>query len=161
MPLWTKDVPPKSQVKIGKNAVSTNKGWKDPKNKEVLVAISNLAEKAGEANILSVKFDKSAYEREDAISIIVQYNEYVDVTAGAKITVSWSGVSGNFDVVALEQEKVFDVVFSGLVPDEEGILSLVTQSIDGNIVDNNDGVTASELLISADNAAGAGSFEVL
>lgn len=161
MPIWTKETPPKSFSKIGKSAVSTDKGWKDSNTNEILVAIPKLATIAGEANIVSVTFAASEYSQEDALIIKVKYNEYVNVSAGAALQVSWSGVSGNFAAVAAEQLSVAEVQFAAAVPAEAGELSIAEQSIVGTIVDSNDGITASELQISLDLAAAAGVIEVI
>lgn len=160
MPIWTKEIPPQSYTKIGRKAVATDRGWEDARTGEILVAIPQLAVVAGQANIFSVLFDKAAYAQGDAINVVVRYNEKVNVTAGATLTVSWSGVSGNFVVTALQQSAVTEVVFSGTAPVEAGNLSIAAQTIVGTIVDVSEAGMASELAISSDKAAGAGTIAV-
>jgi hypothetical protein len=157
MSIWTKEVQPKSLTKIQRKAVATNRGWEDSVTGEILIAIQRLAEKAGQANIVSVLFDQAAYEQDDALQVVVRYNEKVNVTAGATLQVSWSGVSGNFAATALAQTAVSEVVFAATVPAEAGNLSLAAQSVVGTVKDSNDGTTDSEVAISAPIAAAAGS----
>lgn len=170
MPLWDLNNPPKYATKVNQDVVATEKGWKDSRTQEILVAIGKLATRAGEANILSVKFDKSEYLREDSVSVVVEYNELVDVSDGAELVLSWSGLAGDFSVFAVEQLQTQSVLFNlavdlvspVLVPDEAGILSLTAQTIVGTIVDSADaGSVASEKDISAEVALAAGSFEVI
>lgn len=160
MPIWTDDKPPQYVGKIHREAVATDKGWEDKTTHEVYVAIPQLATKAGSANILSVLFDKAAYLEGDAAKVIVRYNEYVNLSAGASLIVNWSGVSGNITALAAAGTKLNDVLFTFTVPSEAGSLSLAAQSLIGSIVDNNDGVTASQVAIDAPTALAAGTIVV-
>jgi hypothetical protein len=164
MPIWTLETPPKSYDKIAKKAVATERGWEDARTREILVQISNLADRAGQANILGVGFDKAAYVRSGAVKVIVRYNEKVNVTAGANLNLSWTGINGDFRGYALAQLGVTEVVFDVDVAaaplvlfNEAGTLFVSAQTIVGTIVDAA-GTTplASELVISAPIAAAAG-----
>jgi len=164
MPIWTLENPPQSYEKIAKKAVATERGWEDARTGEILVQISNLVDRAGQANILSVSFDKAAYVRSGAVKVIVRYNEKVNVTAGANLNLSWTGINGDFRGYALAQSNVAEVVFDVDVAaaplvlfNEAGTLFMSAQTIVGTIVDAN-GVTqlASQLVISAPIALAAG-----
>jgi hypothetical protein len=154
MGLWGYNKPPTFK----KDAVATRSGWCHPKTGEVLVAIGGLSVTGGASEIQSVKFDAAAYTQEAPISLVVGFNEKVDVTAGATIEVTSTGLGGNFVLTAEAQEKVSKVVFEGLVPAEVAELGVSAQSIVGTIVDQ-DG-TAATLSISAQIAALAGTREI-
>lgn len=169
MPLWTLENPPKFMEKTSKEGVATARGWENAKSKqkELIVAIPSLAVKAGEANVLAGSFGQLSYVQGAPLSVAIRYNERVNVTAGAAIVVSWSGLSGNITLYAAAQLGVNDVVFDldamavpAVVPAEAGVLSLAAQSIVGVIVDANDNVTPSDLAISAAAAAAAGTRTV-
>jgi hypothetical protein len=167
MPLWTLDNPPAPRNANGKLCVATEAGWTDPDTGEVLIAISNLTDKAGEADVIAVAFDAEAYLQGDPIALAVRFNEAVDVTAGATIEVSFSGLSGNITLHAVEQldtalvvfDKQSDLVTDEVVPAEAGDLSVAAQSIIGTVVDAGTAVAAN-LAVSAEVAAAAGEISV-
>jgi len=164
MTLWDYDSPPNWRKRIGKkNPVATERGWVDPDTGEVLVASKNLSTKAGAADILEVIFAEEAYEQGDPLSVTVVFNEKVDVTAGATIEVSWSGVGGNFSLHAVEQldesrivfDKKADLITPEVVPSEGGELSIGAQTLSGTVVDTGTAV-ATNLAVSADIGTAAG-----
>lgn len=167
MALWSLNTPPKFKNPKGKPCVATKRGWEDPDTGEVLVAISSLTLKAGAADILEVTFDAASYARTDAVSVTVRFNERVDVTAGAAIEISWSGVAGNFFAHALAQTNVHEVVFNkdpglvsnALVPNEAGDLSVAAQSVSGTINDAGTLITSNNA-VSLAAAAAAGTIVV-
>ena len=167
MPLWTLDNPPAFKNPKGKDLVATSRGWEDPDTGEVLVAISDLTTKAGAADILEVLFVDQTPVQGEAISVKVRFNERVDVTVGAALEVSWSGVSGNFYVNAAAQSNVNEVIFDKqadnttpqVVPSEAGELSIAAQTISGTVKDAGTAVD-SNLAISAPIAAAAGTLVV-
>ena len=78
------------------NCVAKAEGWVLKKSdgsrnlEEVLVAVgsnTNLATALGNADITGVYFDSATYSQGDAGKVIVVYNENVDVTNGATLTV--------------------------------------------------------------------------
>jgi hypothetical protein len=157
MAQWSRETPPNWRVKNGNKApVATERGWEDPDSGELLVAISNLATKAEEANILEVGFGADAYEQSDPLTVVVRFNEKVNVTAGATLVVTSTGVSGNVTLTAAAQTEVNEVVFSGTVPGEAATLSIAAQSVVGTIVDAAKVASASDKSISAEIAAAAG-----
>ena len=169
MPIWTLEIPPKSYEKIARKAVATERGWEDARTGEILVQISNLADRAGQANIFHVSFDKASYIRSALVKVVVRYNEKVNVTAGANLNLSWTGINGDFRAYALAQSNVSEVVFDVDIAsnpltlfNEAGTLFLSAQTIVGTIVDAA-GATppASELAISAPMSAGAGTRVVV
>lgn len=167
MPLWTLNEPPKFKNPKGKPLVATKAGWTDPDTGEVLVAISNLTTKAGAADVVEVRFGAASYSQGDPISVIVRFNERVDVTAGAVIQISSTGTGGNFDLHAAAQTNSHEIVFDKqadnttpeTVPLETAILSLSAQTVSGTIVDTGTAV-ASTLTIDADEASSAGTRSI-
>lgn len=167
MAQWSKDTPPNWRKKIGKKeAVATKRGWEDPDTGEVLVAISNLTTKAGAADILEVRFVSATYDQSDPISVIVRFNESVDVTAGLVLTISSTGLGGNFDIHADAQsghEILFDLeadlLTPATVPAETADLSIAAQTLSGTVVDTGT-ATASNLAVSAGIASDAGTRSV-
>ncbi len=167
MGLWDLNNPPRFKNPKGKDLVATTKGWEDPDTGEVLVAIGQLTSKAGAADVLACEFGESEYLRLDPISVIVRFNERVDVTVGASIEVSWSGMAGNFTLNAAAQLNTHEVVFDKqsdnttpeVVPNEAGDLSLAAQSILGTVKDAGT-LVSSNLAVSGDAAALAGVIEV-
>ena len=163
MGLWSLNKPPRWFPK----AVATKRGWTNPFTKEVLVAISNLVSKAGAADILEVSFVNSTLAQGDALAVKVRFNEAVDVTVGAAIEVSWSGLAGNFTLQAAAQTNVTEVLFDkqadnvtpAVVPSESGELSIAAQSLSGTIKDASTAVD-SNLAVSAEAVAATGTIEI-
>lgn len=143
-----------------KNAVSaTKKGWVDSVTGEVLVALGNLHTKGGQANVKAVKFTAKTYAQGANLTVKVAMNEQVDVTAGASIVITWSGVAGNQTLYALAQTGVTEIVFNQVVglnaqttvPAEAGTLSIGTQTLGGTIVDSNSAIKAFGTLTASAN----------
>lgn len=167
MGYWTKDLPPTWRKQIGKkDPIATEQGWVDPDTGEVIVAMNNLPTEAGPADVVSVRFGSTSYAQGDPLSVIVVFNEVVNVVAGATLEVSSTGVSGNFNLHAAAQsgsEIVFDKQSDNLtqevVPSETAELGLAGQSIVGTITDSVGG-GASNLVISGQQATEAGTRNV-
>ena len=159
MAQWSRETPPNWRVKNGNKApVATERGWEDPDSGELLVAISNLATKAEEANILEVGFGADAYEQSDPLTVVVRFNEKVNVTAGATLVVTSTTptVTSDVTLTALQQDNVNEVVFSGTVPGEPTTLSIAAQDVVGTIKDAAKDETESEKPIKEEIAAAAG-----
>jgi hypothetical protein len=155
MPLWTLTSPPKHVP----NCEATPQGWVDPQTGEIIVAIRQLAEKAGPASVRSVSFGALSYEEGEALSVSVYYGESVDVLAGAEILVS-NDNGPDIVLVAAEQLGVTEVIFDGDVAPLAGdVLSIAAQSIVGDIKDAGTSENSS-LVISAPIALAAGEREV-
>jgi len=167
MSLWDLNTPPQFKNPKGKPLVATARGYEDPDTGEVLVAISNLIDKAGAADVLEVSFLASSYLQGAPLSVKVRFNERVDVTVGASLEVSWSGTGGNFFINAAAQSNTHEVIFDKqadnstpqVVPSEPGDLSVASQSITGTIKDAGTLVN-SNLAISAAAAFAAGVITV-
>lgn len=156
MAQWSRETPPNWRVKNGNKApVATERGWEDPDSGELLVAISNLATKAEEANILEVGFGADAYEQSDTLTVVVRFSEKVNVTAGATLVVDSTG-SSNITLTAAAQTEVNEVVFSGTVPSESATLSIAAQDVVGTIVDAAKVASESDKEIKGEIASAAG-----
>lgn len=164
MSLWSLSNPP---VWVP-NALADQSGWRDPSTQELIVAIGSLVTKSDGADIESISFALDAYERNDLLVFNVKYNEKVNVSAGAYLNLSWSGISGNFNIYAAAQTGVSIVVFNKQsdhstaihVPNEAGTLSIVAEAINGTIVDNLGSHLTSGHTITSGLASGAGSIIV-
>lgn len=155
MSLWSKDKAPT----FFPTAVQTEAGWVNPTTGEVLVAISELTDKAGGADVQTTRFEHSTYVQGAVLRVLVHFNEKVDVTVGATIEAAWSGLSGNVTLTAAAQTGVYQAIFEGVVPSEAGTLSVAAQTILGTIVDN-DGGDPAVLTISASAGSAAGTRPV-
>lgn len=159
MAQWSRDTPPNWRVKNGNKApVATERGWEDPDSGEILVAISNLATKAGKADILEVGFGATAYVQGAPLTVVVRFNEKVNVTAGATLVVTSTTptVTSDVTLTALQQDNVNEVVFSGTVPSEPTTLSIAPQDVVGTIKDAAKDETESEKVIKEGIAFAAG-----
>lgn len=132
-PLWTQ----KSKEYKNDSIVLTQAGWTVLRTGEVIVAMGNRQTDAGVSDIVDVKFSASSYDQGDPVTVVLTFNEKVDVTAGAAIQVSWSGVGGNFScTVPSNLTAVNEVQFTGTIPSEPGTLSLLSGAVvTGTIVD--------------------------
>jgi len=149
MPIWTKDRAPY----YAPNAVQTASGWTDKDTGEVLVAISDLDEKGGAANIVSVVFDAESYVSGDTVEVTVTYSEKVDASNDETLVVSIldaiDGVTETVTLTSAASTDSYDVVFSGTIEDKDsGTLSIEDQTISGSIADS-DGADTSALALAS------------
>jgi hypothetical protein len=137
MPLWSLNRPPLWLKKIGKKIpIFTIMGWVQPETREVLVTMNNRLSDAGPADVVDVRFTANSYNQGDPLTVIVHFNEAVDVVSGATIELSWSGISGNFFCSSGNQTNVHEVIFSGTIPNESGSLEISSGAfISGAITD--------------------------
>jgi len=180
MALWgiteTDESKPKWAVRGGAvdpaNIFATAEGWtlRHYKNAaktefwdEVLVAIGGLAggddpnAALGEADITAVFFgEESVAQGETGRTVVVIYNELVDVTAGATLVVTGS-VTGAITATYASGTGTNRVVFEYDVPAQTETLSIGAQSITGTINDAGTSVVSS-LVIAAEDVTGAGGF---
>ena len=167
MALFDYNKPPRITNPHGNDPVATKRGWEDPDTGELLVAIGELTTKAGAGDILEVSFVTSELAQGDDLSVLVRFNERVDVTAGASIVVTWDGGSGNVTLYAAAQTNKNEILFDKqsdnttqeVVPSETGALSIAAQTLGGTIKDAGT-VTNSNKAVSAPVAAAAGEVEV-
>jgi len=157
LPLW------KNQQKQQDGIVATDKGFEDARTGEVLVAIQNLSAVEGPAVVASVTFDKASYAQGDTINVLVTFTERAIVHVPVNLTITSTGVSGNFVVTApafnaLSGQNVY--TFTATVPAETAVLSIATQTIAGGIFDALDTRPFSNTLVSAPLAAAAGTRSI-
>ena len=126
---------------------------------EVLVAVGSNTDLGttlgGKATISAVHFDATTYAQGDTGKVVVVYNENVNVTNGATLTV---GATGGSDATATAaQTGVNKVEFTFTVPSRTHTLSIGAQTISGTIVDATGGA-ADKGIVAGDviDAGGAG-----
>tara|TARA_B100001939_G_C16577454_1_gene461243 strand:+ start:21 stop:560 length:540 start_codon:yes stop_codon:yes gene_type:complete len=153
------------------NCVAKEEGWVLKKSvgsrelEEVLVAVSgatNLATALGNADITGVYFEAASYDQGDSANVIVVYNENVDVTNGATLTV---GATGGSDVTATAaaHDGKNKVSFAFTVPSRTCDLSIAAQTISGTIVDDGTSTASDKAFVAGDllGATGTGTYAVI
>lgn len=115
-------------------AILTERGWElplkgtDPAEglTELIVAIGqpDATVAAGGADIVSVNWADEDLEQGDTVGVVIQFNEKVDVTAGATIDIVSSGAAGTVTLTAAEQLDTGSVLFEGTVPSETADLTI-------------------------------------
>lgn len=153
LPLW------KNWQKAKNGIVATARGWEDARTHEILVSVSNLAERAGAADVAAVAFDTLVYAQGDAIKVVVTFNERVFAATPCTLVISSTGLLG--DVTATAPASVDPagsnvLEFAAVVPAEACELSVASQTIVGTVNDATGTMPASNLTISAPIAAAAG-----
>lgn len=155
-------------------AVLTERGWEIPlagtnptkELTEVIVAIGGGDLAAGAANIKSIAFADVTLAQGAAVSVVVVFNEKVNVTNGATITIS--AVDGTISqdplppivLTAAAHTGKNKITFSGgVAPSEAATLYIEPQTITGTIVDK-DGGGASSKVIDVHVASAVGIAEV-
>lgn len=156
MPLWTKDTPPN----YADDSVAEKNGWVDPETGEILVAIRQLSTKAGAADVLSASFGAAEYADGAPVTVVVVFNERIDITAALGLVVT-NDSGADLVLSAAPAVGVSSVTFSGAVaPAAASTLSLAAQTISGTAVDTGT-AQASNLGVSVDQAAAAGTRVVV
>jgi len=159
-PKWTSDG---NKTADKQNVFATAQGWvyRHYKNAakteywdEILCAMKGLPTALANATITAVHFEESTYEQGDTASVIVVYNELVDVTNGATLTVT-SSAGANPTATAAAQTDTNRVEFTFTVPSATTTLSIGAQTISGTIVDDGTS-TASDKAFAAGDVIGAG-----
>lgn len=143
------------------NCFADERGWvlRHPNGyEEVLVTISGLSTKLGNATIEGVYFKAKTYAQGATGTVIVNYNEKVTVNSGATLAVTGS-VSGVTTATAATQTGVQQAEFTFTVPDETQTLSIGAQTISGTIVDAGTATASDNAIIATGpsaNIKGAG-----
>ena len=159
-PKWTSDGNKNADKQ---NVFATAQGWvlrhyknaaKTEHYDEILCAMKGLPTELAEATITSVHFEEASYARAATGTVIVVYNELVDVTNGATLTVTASGQS-NPTATAAAQTGTNRVEFTFTVPNAATNLSIAAQTISGTIKDAGTN-TASDKVFVAGDVIGAG-----
>ena len=167
-PKWTTDG---NKTADKQNVFATAQGWvmrhytKDDKSThydEILCAMGGLTTALADATITTVHFDKKSYARAASGKVIVVYNELVDVTNGATLTVTASGQS-NPTATAAAQTGTNRVVFTFTVPNAATTLSIGAQTISGTIKDAGTNVDSDKVFDAGDviGAGGRGSTKTI
>lgn len=153
------------------NTVAKPEGWVLKKSvgsrelEEVLVAVGSktvLSTDLGNADITGVYFEASSYAQGDSANVIVVYNENVDVTNGATLTV---GATGGSDVTATAaaHDGKNKISFAFTVPSRTCDLSIAAQTISGTIVDDGTSTASDKAFVAGDllGATGTGTYAVI
>ena len=152
------------------NTVAKANGWVLEKTvgsrtlTETLVAVASntFLTDLAEATIASVFFKASTYDQGDTGTVVVSYNEDVNVTNGATLTVAATGGS---DATATAAAHTGDntIEFTFTVPSRTCTLSIGAQTISGTIVDSTGGATSDKVFVAGDvvGAGGSGSTKTI
>ena len=132
-----------------------DRGWvlRHPNGyEEVLVTISGLKTKLGNATIAGVYFKAKTYAKGAAAAVIVNYNEKVTVTSGATLVVT--GIAGtittSITATAATQTGIQQAEFTFTVPNTTQTLSIGAQTISGTIVDIGTSTASDKVFVSGD-----------
>jgi len=183
MPLWgkteTDESKPKWLDRVNKNGLAedcfaTEQGWVlrhykgADKNTarywdEVLVAIGGLAGGTsttallGEADVTAVFFEQEALTQGDVGTVVVIYNEQVDVTAGATLAVTGS-VTGAITATYARGTGSNRLEFDFTVPSQAEVLSIADQTLGTSSSNriNDKGTSVASETVFAGKTVGAG-----
>ena len=157
------------------NIFATSAGWvlRHYKNAaktaywdEVLVAVDGLAgaggrgtDTLGAADITAVFFEETGYEAGATGSVVVIYNEAVNVTNGATLVVTNTTDSADITATAAAQTGTNRVEFTFTVAAQGKVHEIQAQTISGTIVDAVTGTTSDTEFVAGDviGAGGSGS----
>ncbi len=130
---------------------------------EVLVAVDGLVgaggrgtNTLGEADITAVFFEESTYAAGATGTVVVIYNERVNVTNGATLTVTVTGAS-NPTATAAAQSNTNRVEFTFTCAAADKVHTIGAQTISGTIVDSTGGATSDKAFVLADTIGAGGS----
>ena len=133
---------------------------------EVLVAVDGLVgaggrgtDTLGNADITAVFFEETGYEGGATGTVVVIYNEQVDVTNGATLVVRNTTDSANITATAAAQTGVNRVEFTFTAAATGKAHAIQAQTISGTIVDSTGGATSDKAFVAGDvvGAGGSGS----
>ena len=180
MPLWGKTTSDESKPKYltrgaashdPQNCFATNQGWvlRHYKNAaktkywdEVLVSIDGLVgaggsgtDTIGAATITAVFYEETSYAGGATGSVVVIYNERVDVTNGATLVVTNTTDSADITATAAAQTNTNRVEFTFTAAATDKVHTIGAQTISGTIKDAGTN-TASDKVFVAGDVKGAG-----
>jgi|TARA_B100000085_G_scaffold121404_1_gene110605 hypothetical protein len=133
---------------------------------EVLVAVDGLVgaggrgtDTLGNADITAVFFEETGYEGGATGTVVVIYNEQVDVTNGATLVVRNTTDSANITATAAAQTSVNRVEFTFTAAATGKAHAIQAQTISGTIVDTGTSTASDKAFVSGDvvGAGGSGS----
>lgn len=173
MPLWgitdgAEDKPKYLTTEEKTRTYADATGWKIDKTvgsrvqTELLVAVSggnNLATAIAEATITSVYFKDASYDQGDTGTVVVVWNERVDVTNGATLSVTGS-VDGAVTATSTAVTDSNKAEFTFTVPATTQDLSIGAQTISGTIVDDGTSTVSDKAFVTGDRvgATGTGTY---
>lgn len=173
MALWgittgTEDKPKYLKQEDKNNTVAKAEGWVLKKAvgsrnlEEILVAVgsaTNLATAIAEATITGVWFKAASYDQGDTATVVINWNENVDITNGATLVVTGS-VTGSITATAAAQTGVNNGEFTFTVPAQTEDLSIGAGSITGTIVDTGTSTVSDKAFATGDRlgATGTGTY---
>ena len=146
------------------NVVAKAEGWVLKKAvgsrnlEEVLVAVgskTNLATALGNADITGVYFKESSLAQGDTGTVVVNYNENVDVSNGATLVVTGS-VTGAITATAAAHDGKNNIEFTFTVPSQTEDLSIGAQTISGTIVDDGTSTASDKVFVVGDRLGSGG-----
>jgi hypothetical protein len=127
---------------------------------EVLVTVSGLKTKLGNATIAGVYFKAKTYAKTAIGTVVVNYNEKVTVSGGATIGVAGTVTAGTIVGTAVTQTAVQQVEFTFTVPNTTQVLSIRPGSISGTIVDVGTATVSDKVFVSGE-VKGAGGVGIV
>ena len=133
---------------------------------EILVAVDGLVGAGGRgtntlgaADITAVFFEETGYAGGATGTVVVIYNEQVNVTNGATLVVRNTTDSANITATAAAQTGVNRVEFTFTAAASGKAHAIQAQTISGTIVDSTGGATSDKAFVAGDvvGAGGSGS----
>ncbi len=161
------------------NVFATAQGWvlRHYKNTgkteywdEVLVAVDGLVgaggrgtDTIGEADITAVFFEESTYAAAATGTVIVIYNELVDVTNGATLVVTNTTDSASITATAAAQTGTNRVEFTFTCAAADKVHTIGAQTISGTIKDAGTNTASDKVFVLGDTigAGGSGSTKTI
>ena len=161
------------------NIFATSSGWvlRHYKNAakteywdEILVAVDGLVgaggrgtDTIGNADITAVFFEESTYAASATGTVIVIYNELVDVTNGATLVVTNTTDSASITATAAAQTDVNRVEFTFTCAAASKVHTIGAQTISGTIVDTGTSTASDKVFVLGDTigAGGSGSTKTI
>lgn len=149
------------------NAVPSPRGWESPEG-ELLIAMKNSSpvSRMGVGGVVNSRLLGLHWVRNGNCGLVLKFNDYVNVVAGAYIQLAGTGPSGNLVLYAAAQTNTNTVVFDrksdmtmAKVPNHAARYTLIPQSIVGTITDA-DGDGNTNKVVSVAMATRAGRREV-
>ena len=137
---------------------------------EVLVAVDGLVgaggrgtDTLGEADISAVFFEESTYAAAATGTVVVIYNEKVDVTNGATLVVTNTTDSASITATAAAQTGTNRVEFTFTCAAASKVHTIGAQTISGTIVDANTSTASDKVFVLGDTigAGGSGSTKTI
>ena len=137
---------------------------------EVLVAVDGLVgaggrgtDTLGEADISAVFFEESTYAAAATGTVVVIYNEKVDVTNGATLVVTNTTDSASITATAAAQSATNRVQFTFTCAAASKVHTIGAQTISGTIKDAGTNVASDKVFVLGDTigAGGSGSTKTI